>query len=94
MASDKEEFIDFIHAEHEAMEKSMWIESEKVKKDLHYDREGRESEQFYIGWIKKYSRSYRIRWDSSCCKICSIRHDCIDKWKCKKTCPNFTQEET
>jgi len=88
---DNEEFNDFIRAEQKAIENSIWIESEKVNRDLHYNEKGDSTQKFFYCWIVKHAKKFRISWEVSCCRKCLQRSYCEDSWKCKDICNNFKE---
>lgn len=80
----------FIKAQTNAIDKSKYIESEKLCKDLFYDEHGNPSQNFYIWWIQNHAENFRKAWYTSSCRKCSKVVSC--KECLKDLCPNFEHD--
>jgi len=81
------EFAKFLIAQMHAIDKSVYIESEKARKNLRFDQNGQPSEQFFIQWVETHAESFKKAWNNSVCKDCKKIHSCYDCLK--DTCPFF-----
>jgi len=81
----------FIRSQINAIDKSKYIESEKVQRDLYFDDNGKPSQKFYLWWINEHADKYRKAWPKSLCKNCSQIMSCKDCLK--KQCPQFEEGE-
>jgi len=68
----------FIKAQTNAMDKSKYIESQKIGKDLFFDDHGKPSQAFYFWWIKNHAENFRKAWYISCCRQCLKVINCKD----------------
>ena len=81
----------FIKAQINAIDKSKYIESEKVRKDLFYGDDGKPSQKFYLWWVDNHADKFRKAWPCSSCRRCSKSEKC--KECLKETCTEFEEEE-
>lgn len=81
----------FITAQIHAIEKSIYIASEKANRNLRFDYNGCPTEDFFIHWIESHSEKFRSAWSISICKNCKNLMNCNDCLKEK--CDSFDQEE-
>jgi hypothetical protein len=83
---DTTENTKFLAAQRHAIEKSVYIASEKAHRNLRLDYNGCPSEDYFIYWIQSHAGGFREAWDCSVCKECKKIfecHDCLkDKCKC------------
>ena len=82
---------EFLAAQIHAIEKALYIASEKANRDLRYDYNGYPSEEFFFYWIQNHSKGFREAWHVSLCKSCKnvcTCHDCL-----KDECLHFEQCE-
>lgn len=77
----------YIKAQINAIDKSKYIESEKVRKDLFYDDKGNPTQEFYVWWINNHADKFREAWPFSLCRSCSRVINC--KECLKEKCPEF-----
>lgn len=80
------DFNKFILAQLHAIEKSIYIESEKSHTNLRYIN-GKLNEDFFINWIDIHAKEFYEAWDKSLCKDCKNVTTCYDCLKDK--CYNF-----
>jgi hypothetical protein len=86
---DSLEYSLYMKAQINAIEKSKYIESEKAKRDLFFDSEGKPSQAFYIWWISNHGKNFREAWKNSVCQRCLKITQCKDCLK--EACDNFSQ---
>jgi hypothetical protein len=89
MVSSSED-LKFLLAEQNAIDKSKFIESQKLHRDLFFDETGKPSQNFYIWWIENHAENFRKAWFSSKCRICKkvcMCNDCL-----KNECQTFEYE--
>jgi hypothetical protein len=79
----------FLKAEINAIEKSKFIESQKAKRDLFFDPQGKPSQDFFIWWISNHGRNFREAWKKSLCLYCEKIPQCKDCLK--NICEKFIQ---
>jgi len=87
----KMDFLKYISAEKNAMELSVYLESEKEHRNLRLDERGQKTDTFFLNWINEHSALFRRAWDQSMCKLCKkvmICHFCL-----KEECLNFEKGE-
>lgn len=84
---DLPEHEHFIKSEIAEIDRAKWLESEKVKRDLGKNEQGKPSDTFTLNWISQNGESYRELWDNSCCKTCQC-FGCTEEPK--KDCTNHT----
>jgi len=60
----------FVEIQVEEMNRSKWIQSEKQHRDLGKDQNGKQSNDFFLAWIKDHSKQFRLAWDLSSCRTC------------------------
>jgi len=77
-----EELHKFVVAQVHAIEKSVYIESEKANKNLRYDSSGNPSDEFIVCWIEQHAGKFREAWEKSDCQFCKKVFECYD---CLKT---------
>lgn len=82
------EFVRFLSAQRHAIEKSLYLESEKEKRDLSLDSQGQPTNRYLVEWINKHAVSFRKAWNESVCKNCKNVDNCYDCLK--KTCIFFS----
>jgi hypothetical protein len=68
----------FLSAEVNAIEKSKYIESEKVRRDLFFDELGFPSQNFYVWWTEHHAEEFRKAWPASLCRTCQKIMTCND----------------
>jgi hypothetical protein len=75
----------FLAAQLNAIEKDIYLESEKAKKNLRYDEDGKPSQETILKWIEKYAECFRNAWHKSICKECQKIFTCNNclKEKCE-----------
>jgi hypothetical protein len=81
-----EDLKSFLVAQSHAIDKSIYIESEKAKRNLRLNLNGQETQEYFIVWINKHASAFRDAWEVSVCKDCSkllTCHDCL-KEECEK----------
>jgi len=80
------EDLKFNVAECNAIDKSKYIESQKVNRDLYFDEQGRPSQTFYVWWINNFAENFRKAWPTSLCYKCKKVAECKDclQEKCSK----------
>ena len=81
----------FTTAQVHAMEKSVYIDSEKAHRNLRLDECGRNTDDYFINWVNSHSKEFRDAWNASICKSCkktNICYDCL-----KEKCVNFELDE-
>jgi hypothetical protein len=79
----------FIKAQINAIDKSKFIESEKKRRDLFFDEQGKPSQEFYFWWVKQHAEKFRKAWPTSICRKCSkifLCKDCL-----KESCSQFDE---
>ena len=76
-------FSKYMKAQSNAIDNSKYIESEKARRDLYFDEQGKPSENFFIWWISNHSRNFRNAWNLSLCKKCVHVSSCKDCLKIK-----------
>jgi hypothetical protein len=81
----------FLTAQIHAIEKSVYIDSEKANRNLRYDCNGNPTEEYFIHWIDNHSEKFRDAWNISVCKNCKNLMKCNDCLKEK--CNMFDSEE-
>jgi hypothetical protein len=79
----------FIIAEKNAIEKSVYIDSEKEKRNLRLDNDNRPIEDYFIKWINMHAKQFREAWELSICKNCKNVYQCHD---CLKELCNLFEE--
>jgi hypothetical protein len=68
----------YLLAEIHAMDKAVYIESEKVGRNLRLDFQGRDSQMFFIEWIGKHASYFNAAWKTSLCVNCKNVTKCYD----------------
>lgn len=81
------EFAKFLIAQMHAIDKSVYIASEKANQNLRLDENGQPTQQFIIQWVKTHAESFKKAWNSSACKDCKKINSCYDCLK--DSCPFF-----
>jgi len=79
--------LSFLKAQIHAIEKSVYIESEKANKNLRYDNQGNETQDFFVYWIQEHAREFNKAWCQSICKECQKVDYCYDCLK--RQCDSF-----
>jgi hypothetical protein len=72
------EFSEFITAQRHALDKAIYLESEKLHHDLRYDSEGKPTNAYFLQWIEEHSCDFRDAWNTSLCKKCKNVFTCYD----------------
>lgn len=86
-----EDLAKFLIAQIHAIEKSIYLESEKANFNLRYDHNGQPSQQFFLKWIDEHASDFKEAWGISLCKTCKkvcVCYDCL-----KETCDNFENHD-
>jgi len=81
----------FLSAQLNAIEKDIYLESEKARRNLRYDLKGQPSQEVILNWIEKHAEGFRNAWPESICKECERIfncHHCL-----KEECELYLQEE-
>lgn len=76
----------FLAAEKNALEFSIYVESEKAKRNLRLDENGKETSDYFLSWISSHAEGFRNAWDHSLCKECKkvtqcpfcLKNDCVN----------------
>lgn len=90
MYKNESEFSKFLIAQLHAIDKSIFIDSQKAGHDLRYDSSGQPTQQCYFDWIKIHGGEFNTGWDNSLCKDCKnvkVCYNCL-----KEKCPSFEKE--
>lgn len=82
-----EDLAKFLTAQIHAIDKSVYLESEKTNFNLRYDYDGRPSQQFFLLWVDKHASAFKNAWDTSLCKKCKKVNNCYDCLR--ESCPDF-----
>jgi len=77
----------FVTAEKNAMELSVYIESEKARKNLRLNDNGEKTDDFFLNWIDDHAHGFRNAWEDSKCKNCRNIETCC--FCLKSECQNF-----
>jgi hypothetical protein len=86
-----EDLNKFLTAQIHAIEKSIYIASEKANRNLRLDTHGKFTEEFLSKWINKHADKFRDAWSTSICKKCKRVLACYDCLK--EQCNLFDQTE-
>lgn len=80
---DKEKYL---MAQVHALDKAIYLASEKAKRNLRFDKDGKLTDEYYIHWINENAPDFRNAWGTSLCKDCKKILSCYDclKEKCDK----------
>ncbi|MDD5649380.1 MAG: hypothetical protein PHF86_03035 [Candidatus Nanoarchaeia archaeon] len=82
-----EQFMLFIEAQKHAIEKAIFLDSQKENRDLRYDKNGNLSSAYFIEWINNHASEFRDAWELSTCRKCKKVSTCYD---CLRTsCDSF-----
>ena len=84
------DFLKFLTAQKNAIEKAIYLESEKAHKNLHYDPKTNQNDEVSIQWVNQHASNFDKAWDKSICKNCKKIYNCNDCLK--EICDNFEQE--
>jgi hypothetical protein len=74
------DFEKFVAAQRHAIDKSIYIASEKENFDLRYDYNGQPSQQYFLQWVDMHAKNFKAAWEKSLCKNCKkvdICYDCL-----------------
>ena len=85
------EFDKYLAAQRHAMDKAIYLASEKARIDLHLNEQGNEAQEFFVNWINTHSKNFSEAWKHSKCRSCSRVlecHNCL-----KDLCDDFKQED-
>lgn len=77
----------YLAAERHAIEKSIYLASEKANRNLRLDTNGNLTQEFLFIWINDHSAEFREAWPTSICRKCKkvfTCHDCL-----KEKCDSF-----
>jgi hypothetical protein len=77
----------FLAAEINAIERSVYIASEKANRNLRFDYNGCPSQDYFLHWVETHAEKFREAWPHSICKKCKnifSCHDCL-----KQECLSF-----
>jgi hypothetical protein len=85
-----EDLHTFLTAQVHAMDKSVYIESQKARKNLRLDNQGKETQDFFFKWIQEHAAAFNTAWAQSICKDCSKVTWCYDCLRDK--CDNFNKK--
>jgi hypothetical protein len=77
----------FLAAEKNAIEFSIYVESEKARRNLRLDENGRESVDYFLTWVSNHAENFRKAWNYSLCKECKKVTKC--PFCLKEDCVNF-----
>lgn len=79
------DFKKYLAAQRHAMDKSIYLASEKARRNLRVDDNGRETQDFFLFWVDTHSAGFCKAWDDSLCKKCKHVQNCHDclKEKCE-----------
>ena len=83
---EKQVFGKYLLAEVHAMDKSIYIASEKARRNLRYDDQGRPTEEYFIEWVTRHAPDFNAAWPISLCRQCRnviYCHDCLKEDKCQ-----------
>jgi hypothetical protein len=80
----------FLSAQLNAIDKFIYLESEKAKKNLRFDDNGNATQDIFVKWIELHAEKFRNAWHDSTCRICLKVVKCYDCVKDK--CEHFEQE--
>lgn len=83
------EFEKLMAAQKNAIEKSVYLESEKVNRNLRFDFDGHPSQDFFHNWVESHADKFRNAWQDSVCKRCKKVFFCYD---CVRQQCNFFEE--
>jgi hypothetical protein len=82
-----DELSNFLIAQVHAMDKAIFIESQKVNRNLRLDYYGNETQDFFMNWIYFHAANFNKAWFISVCKKCVHVKNC---YNCLKTeCSDF-----
>jgi hypothetical protein len=74
-------------AEKNAIEKSRYIDSQKAKRDLRYNKDGDPTDGYVIKWEKTHLEEFNTAWYTSKCRVCKNISKCNDCLK--NSCDNY-----
>lgn len=63
-------------AQARAIDKFVWLESEKARRNLRLDDQGQPSDCYLIKWIHKEGKRFGDLWPNSLCRFCSKLNSC------------------
>lgn len=84
----------YMKAEIHAMDKAIYIESEKVNRNLRIDMQGANSNTFFIEWINKHASAFNEAWNRSLCKDCKQVEQCYNCLKEKCECFERSEQQS
>ncbi|MDD5650470.1 MAG: hypothetical protein PHF86_08660 [Candidatus Nanoarchaeia archaeon] len=86
-----QDFAKFLTAQIHAIDKSVYLASEKENFDLRYDYDGKPSEQYFLQWVDVHASGFKNAWETSLCKTCKKVSNCYDCLR--DSCPSFENSD-
>jgi hypothetical protein len=80
------DFERFLVAQRNAIDKSIYIASEKAHRNLRFDFNGTSTDDYIFQWVDMHADKFRDAWEQSLCKTCKRISQCYDCLKNSCTC--------
>jgi hypothetical protein len=87
-----EQFTKFITAQRHALDRAIYLDSQREKRDLRYDCRGNLTDTYFLEWIDEHAGEFCDAWETSLCKKCKHVLTCYDCLR--DSCDSFSPCES